>query len=228
MNFFAIFFSGDIILSLVFIVLLSMSILSWYIIFYKAIKLKKEYGNYKTFCKDNTSNIDWAKGIKNLLLENADLSSDNFKKKSPYKNSLNYMLYEIKKLQPVLGNYSDRSLKKEILTMHLIQALDEIRFGLDKGLTILASIGSCAPFVGLFGTVWGIYHALGNIAKQGNAGLNIVAGPISEALVATAFGLFSAIPAVLAYNSFVRFNRLLVQNLRHLAEHITTYNNSDT
>jgi biopolymer transport protein ExbB/TolQ len=111
----------------------------------------------------------------------------------------------------------------EIITMHLLQALDEIRFQLDHGLTILASIGSCAPFVGLFGTVWGIYHALGNISSSGNAGLSVVAGPIGEALVATAVGLFAAIPAVLAYNSFVRLNRILVQNLRHLAEQLEIY-----
>lgn len=107
--------------------------------------------------------------------------------------------------------------------MHLTQTLDEIRFWLDRGLTILASIGSIAPFVGLFGTVWGIYHALSKISAQGSVGLNVVAGPIAEALIATAIGLATAIPAVLAYNSFVRLNRLLIQNLRHLAEQITVY-----
>ena len=107
--------------------------------------------------------------------------------------------------------------------MHLLQKLDEIRFNLDRGLAILASIGSVAPFIGLFGTVWGIYGALTNIAEQGNAGLNVVAGPMGEALVATAVGLFAAIPAILFYNSFVRLNRLLIQNFRHIAEQITTY-----
>ena len=90
-------------------------------------------------------------------------------------------------------------------------------------MTVLASIGSSSPFIGLFGTVWGIYNALSNIAIQGNAGLSVVAGPMGEALIATAIGLFAAIPAVLAYNSFVRLNRLLVQNLRHIAEQITVY-----
>ena len=112
--------------------------------------------------------------------------------------------------------------------MHLAQTLDEIRFGLDKGLTILASIGSSAPFIGLFGTVWGIYNALNNIATQGNAGLSVVAGPMGEALVATAIGLFAAIPAILAYNSFTRLNRLLVQNLRHIAEQMTVYLSNET
>jgi biopolymer transport protein ExbB len=125
-------------------------------------------------------------------------------------------------LRATLLHYNKEE-KKEILSMHLIQKLDEIRFRLDHGLTILASIGSSAPFIGLFGTVWGIYHALTDIASQGNAGLNVVAGPMGEALIATAIGLFAAIPAVLAYNAFVRSNRLLVQNLRHVAEQITIY-----
>lgn len=107
--------------------------------------------------------------------------------------------------------------------MHLLQTLDEIRSSLDKGLTILASISSSAPFIGLFGTVWGIYNALASIAVQGNAGLSVVAAPMGEALVATAIGLFAAIPAVLAYNTFVRLNRLLVQNMRHVAEQLTVY-----
>ena len=111
--------------------------------------------------------------------------------------------------------------------MHLLQVLDETRSWLDKGLTALASIGSSAPFIGLFGTVWGIYNALQSISAQGNAGLSAVAGPMGEALVATAIGLFAAIPAVLAYNTFVRLNRLLVQNLRHVAEQLTVYLSND-
>jgi biopolymer transport protein ExbB len=105
----------------------------------------------------------------------------------------------------------------------LTQALDTIRVWLDKGLTILASIGSSAPFIGLFGTVWGVYNALTKIAAAGNASLNVVAGPMGEALVMTAVGLFAAIPAVLAYNAFVRTNRVLVQDLRHVAEQLALY-----
>ncbi|MBE9610060.1 MotA/TolQ/ExbB proton channel family protein [Chitinilyticum piscinae] len=84
---------------------------------------------------------------------------------------------------------------------------------LERGLTWLATIGSVAPFVGLFGTVWGIYHALLGIAAAGNASLDTVAGPIGEALVATAAGLAVAIPAVVAYNAFVRINRRFGQEL---------------
>lgn len=84
---------------------------------------------------------------------------------------------------------------------------------LESGLTMLASIGSTAPFIGLFGTVWGIYHALISIASSGLATLDKVAGPVGEALIMTAFGLFVAIPAVLAYNAFTRTNRVELSEL---------------
>ena len=84
---------------------------------------------------------------------------------------------------------------------------------LERGLTWLATVGSVSPFIGLFGTVWGIYHALIGIAAKGDASLGTVSGPIGEALVATAAGLAVAIPAVVAYNAFVRANRTLAQEL---------------
>ena len=75
---------------------------------------------------------------------------------------------------------------------------------MEKGLALLASIGSTAPFIGLFGTVWGIMNALTEISASGSAGLDVVAGPIGEALIATAIGIATAVPAVLAYNYFLR------------------------
>jgi len=87
----------------------------------------------------------------------------------------------------------------------------------EYGLTVLASVGSVAPFVGLFGTVWGIYHALASISLSGQATLDKVAGPVGEALIMTAFGLAVAIPAVLAYNALVRSNRNLISQLDSFA-----------
>ncbi|WP_276320118.1 MotA/TolQ/ExbB proton channel family protein [Parasulfuritortus cantonensis] len=84
---------------------------------------------------------------------------------------------------------------------------------LESGLAVLASVAASAPFVGLFGTVWGIYHALLAIGVTGRAGLEQVAGPVGEALVMTAIGLSVAIPAVLAYNAFQRGNRVLQAEL---------------
>jgi biopolymer transport protein ExbB len=90
--------------------------------------------------------------------------------------------------------------RSELITRALRQRINEAAGRLEAGLTVLASVGSTAPFVGLFGTVWGIYRALLNIAASGQIAIDKVAGPVGEALIMTAFGLAVAIPAVLAYN----------------------------
>lgn len=102
---------------------------------------------------------------------------------------------------------------EEFITRALRKSISISTSQLESGLTMLASIGSTAPFVGLFGTVWGIYHALVNISASGLATLDKVAGPVGEALIMTAFGLFVAIPAVLAYNAFTRANRVELAEL---------------
>ncbi|MBR0566714.1 MotA/TolQ/ExbB proton channel family protein [Azoarcus sp. L1K30] len=101
----------------------------------------------------------------------------------------------------------------EFVTRALRKSISMSTSQLESGLTMLASIGSTAPFIGLFGTVWGIYHALVNISVSGVATLDKVAGPVGEALIMTAFGLFVAIPAVLAYNAFTRANRVELSEL---------------
>jgi len=101
----------------------------------------------------------------------------------------------------------------EFLTRAMRRVIDEDTARLESGLTLLASVGSTAPFVGLFGTVWGVYHALVAIGVSGQGTLDKVAGPVGEALIMTALGLAVAIPAVLAYNAFVRANRLLLARL---------------
>ena len=97
--------------------------------------------------------------------------------------------------------------RSEFIDRALRQAVTRESSRLETGLTLLATVGSSAPFVGLFGTVWGIYHALIRIGASGQASIDVVAGPVGEALIMTALGLFVAIPAVLAYNFFVRSNR---------------------
>jgi biopolymer transport protein ExbB len=101
----------------------------------------------------------------------------------------------------------------EFLTRAMRRVIDENTARLESGLTVLASVGSTAPFVGLFGTVWGVYHALVAIGLSGQGTLDKVAGPVGEALIMTALGLAVAIPAVLAYNGFVRANRLVLARL---------------
>jgi biopolymer transport protein ExbB len=93
---------------------------------------------------------------------------------------------------------------------------------LESGLSVLASVGSVSPFVGLFGTVWGIYHALASISASGQATLDKVAGPVGEALIMTAIGLAVAIPAVLAYNAFLKSNRNTMAKLENFAQDLHT------
>ncbi len=106
---------------------------------------------------------------------------------------------------------------QSILERSLRQQISKERKVLEQGLAMLASIGSTAPFVGLFGTVWGIMHALEGISKAKSASLDVVAGPIGEALVATAIGIAAAIPAVLAYNYFLRRMKLCEAELDYFA-----------
>ena len=101
----------------------------------------------------------------------------------------------------------------DFLSRAMRRVLDEETARLESWLTVLASIGSTAPFIGLFGTVWGVYHALVSIGMSGQGTLDKVAGPVGEALIMTALGLAVAIPAVLAYNACVRSNRMVLAKL---------------
>lgn len=107
--------------------------------------------------------------------------------------------------------------RQDVLERALRQQIQKERVLRESGLVVLASIGSTAPFVGLFGTVWGIMHALTDITKLGSASLEVVAGPIGEALIATAIGIGVAVPAVLAYNFFLRRLKTSSNNLDDFA-----------
>ena len=111
----------------------------------------------------------------------------------------------------------------EFLTRAMRRVIDEETARVEAGLTVLASVGSTAPFVGLFGTVWGVYHALINIGMSGQGTLDKVAGPVGEALIMTAAGLAVAIPAVLAYNAFLRSNRLMLAQLDSFAHDLFSF-----
>ncbi len=113
--------------------------------------------------------------------------------------------------------------RSEFIDRALRQAVSRESGRLEGGLTLLASVGSTAPFVGLFGTVWGIYHALITIGASGQASLDVVAGPVGEALIMTCFGLGVAIPAVLGYNFFVRANRVTLAQFDEFAHDLHDY-----
>ncbi len=111
----------------------------------------------------------------------------------------------------------------EFLTRAMRQALEAETARAEAGLTLLASVGSTAPFVGLFGTVWGVYHALVSIGMTGQGTLDKVAGPVGEALIMTALGLAVAIPAVLAYNTINRSNRVALARLDAFAHDLFAF-----
>ena len=103
------------------------------------------------------------------------------------------------------------------VSMSVQRSLDDIQSRLQDGLAFLATVGSTAPFVGLFGTVWGIYHALTAIGIAGQASIDKVAGPVGEALIMTAIGLAVAVPAVLGYNWLVRRNKVTMESVRRFS-----------
>lgn len=117
------------------------------------------------------------------------------------------------KLNTLIDNHStavaglDFAQKRVITEQLLLQSIARCRYEADKGLGILGTTASIAPFIGLFGTVWGIFHALHSIGQTGQAGLAQVAGPVGEALIMTALGLAVAIPAVVFYNLITRLNK---------------------
>jgi biopolymer transport protein ExbB len=111
------------------------------------------------------------------------------------------------------GRLGDALNLSEFVTRALRQGINSAQARLETGLSLLASVGSTAPFVGLFGTVWGIYHALIGIGVSGQATIDKVAGPVGEALIMTALGIAVAVPAVLGFNALTRANRVILAEL---------------
>jgi biopolymer transport protein ExbB len=118
---------------------------------------------------------------------------------------------------------SEAGSANDFITRTIKKVLDEETMRLDSGLTTLATVGATAPFVGLFGTVWGVYHALVAIGMSGSGTLDKVAGPVGEALIMTGLGLAVAIPAVMAYNAITRSNRVLTARLDAFAYELHSF-----
>jgi biopolymer transport protein ExbB len=121
------------------------------------------------------------------------------------------------------GRLTDRIDLHEWVTMSLQRSVDAVNTRLQSGLSFLATVGSTAPFVGLFGTVWGIYHALIAIGIAGQASIDRVAGPVGEALIMTAIGLFVAVPAVYGYNFLLNRNKSIQAGLRNFTADLHAY-----
>jgi biopolymer transport protein ExbB len=121
------------------------------------------------------------------------------------------------------GRLTDRIDLNEWITMSLQRAADGVQTKMQSGLGLLATVGSTAPFVGLFGTVWGILNALVGIGIAGQASIDKVAGPVGEALIMTAIGLFVAVPAVMGYNWLLGRNKGLSDSLRNFTGDLHAY-----
>jgi biopolymer transport protein ExbB len=121
------------------------------------------------------------------------------------------------------GRLTDRIDLHEWITMSLQRSMDQVNLKLQQGLGFLATVGSTAPFVGLFGTVWGILNALVAIGVAGQASIDKVAGPVGEALIMTAIGLFVAVPAVMGYNWLLGRNKVLQEYLRNFTSDLHAY-----
>lgn len=203
MNLGLVFEQGDGVLIAVFLILVLMSIITWVVIIIRTIRLMQaKRGNR------HAQDAIWASGSLTEAQQQAQqitapISDLTLAALSAHHKHQNNQAAHLAAAVP-LNDY---------LTRQMRNSMAQILRRFDGGLTALASIGATAPFIGLFGTVWGIYHALINISHSGQMSIAAVAGPIGEALVATAAGLFVAIPAVLAYNALVRGNKTLAQDM---------------
>jgi biopolymer transport protein ExbB len=205
---------GDWVTRFVALLLLAMSLASWMVIITKAIAIRRA-AKQSQAVDAFWHSADVAEGLNKLGNE-----ADNPFRQLAIEGREAAAHHRQQQSTPQLHDGLDIS---DWITRCLRNSIDEATARLQSGLAILASVGSTAPFVGLFGTVWGIYHALLSIGIAGQASIDKVAGPIGEALVMTALGLAVAIPAVLGYNALVRGNKSVVQKLNRFAHDLHAY-----
>jgi biopolymer transport protein ExbB len=208
---------GDFVTRGIAIVLLAMSLLSWSVMAQKAVTVLRLRRLTKNAEREFWHSDDFASGIDSL----------GQTPRAPHENPFLALALSgqeaadhHKRTRPHLHDQLDVS---EWVSRCLNDTIENRVAHLQSGLGVLASIGSTAPFVGLFGTVWGIHRALLTIGTTGASSIDQIAGPIGEALVMTAFGLAVAIPAVLGYNALTRSNRAVVGVMRRFAHGLHAY-----
>ena len=192
---------GDLVTRAVALLLVAMSIASWTVMISKAIQAWRHRRSMEAARRDFWQAASLDSGI-------ASIGQDN-----PFGQLAAAGASAIRHHHAHAGSLQDQLSFSDWVTMALRQAIDEAAAKLSTGMAVLASVGSTAPFVGLFGTVWGIYHALVSIGSTGQASIDKVAGPVGEALIMTALGLAVAIPATFGYNALVRSNKTLLAQL---------------
>jgi len=189
---------GDAVARVTLLILVIMSIGSWYIIITKVYEQGKMGAQARAAEKNSWKAPSIQEGAAAL------------KKSSPFRFIAETGIEATSKHTGLLEKVD----MNEWITMSIQRAIDNVHSRTQDGLAFLATVGSTAPFVGLFGTVWGIYHALTAIGIAGQASIDKVAGPVGEALIMTAFGLAVAVPAVLGYNWLVRRNKTAMERVR--------------
>jgi biopolymer transport protein ExbB len=203
---------GDFVTKSVALLLIGMSLVSWIVILTKTLDVLK-YKKIARSAEDFWHSEDFAAGLARLGNDPANpfrqLAIEGREATAHHRNTRAHLHDALD-----VSDWVTRSLRNTI---------DEFTSRLQSGLAILASVGSTAPFIGLFGTVWGIYHALLAIGTAGQATIDKVAGPIGESLIMTALGLAVAIPAVLGYNALVRGNKGVLHKLNRFAHDLHAY-----
>lgn len=206
MNLMLVFEQGDLVLISTFLLLLLMSVITWFVILLRGFV----YLRTRSAIKREIASF-WKSKDLNAARKAVEKSDQ------PVGRMAKAGLHAMDEFHDNEKTFAEACGLDDYLVRSIRNALNLETQRLEGGMTILASIGSTAPFIGLFGTVYGIYKALIGIAAAGQATLDAVAGPMGEALVATAAGLFAAIPAVLAYNAFVRGNKVVQNHLDSFA-----------
>jgi biopolymer transport protein ExbB len=204
----AMWMQGDIVARATLIILVLMSFFSWYIILTKLWDQRRLKRSAKLVEKQFWTAPSIKDGVERLKKGDdfRNIAEDGLRAGSHHD-----------------GRLTDRIDLNEWITMSLQRSVDEVNSKLQSGMPFLATVGSTAPFVGLFGTVWGILNALINIGIAGQASIDKVAGPVGEALIMTAIGLAVAVPAVMGYNWLLRRNKQVQDSVRNFASDLHAY-----
>ncbi|WP_264812528.1 MotA/TolQ/ExbB proton channel family protein, partial [Acetobacter oeni] len=194
--------NGDIISRGVLVIMVIMSVGTWYIMITKFFEQAKLFGAAKEAAKNFWSKPSMQEGASSL------------KANSPFRYIADTGIVSAEHHEGTMQESIDLS---DWTSSQIQRAVDSVQSNLQGGLAFLGTVGSTSPFVGLFGTVWGIYHALTAIGIAGQASIDKVAGPVGESLIMTAIGLGTAVPAVLGYNLLVRRNKGAMDKVRNFA-----------
>ncbi len=206
---------SDVVGKTLLVILVLMSIASWIIIAIKGLSLIVRKSRSEAFLNTfwNATSLDAVAG---------EISTHGVN--DPFSHLTSHAMHA----QAHHAKYGAAKLEEagsssEFVTRTIKKVLDEENTRLENGLAVLATVGATAPFVGLFGTVWGVYHALVAIGMSGAGTLDKVAGPVGEALIMTGLGLAVAIPAVMGYNWLTRANRVMAAKLDAFAYELLTF-----